>query len=97
MWRLEEDIGEDDWIDSEHQTFWQGAKAAFADIKTYVLVSWRVIAICPFSRSEPRVIFVPSCADRGFLFIYLAGHHPRNRLQWLRHKLLPSSREDVRV
>lgn len=24
-WRLEDDIGEDDWIDSEHQTFWQGA------------------------------------------------------------------------
>ena len=38
VWRLEEDIGEDDWIDSEHQTFWQGAKAAFSDVKTYVLV-----------------------------------------------------------
>jgi MFS family permease len=37
-WRLEDDIGEDDWIDSEHQTFWQGAKLAFMDVKTYVLV-----------------------------------------------------------
>lgn len=37
-WRLEEDIGEDDWIDSEHQTFWQGARMAFCDLKTYVLV-----------------------------------------------------------
>lgn len=37
-WRLEDDIGEDDWIDSQHQTFWQGAKMAFMDIKTYVLV-----------------------------------------------------------
>lgn len=39
VWRLEEDIGEDDWIDSEHQSFWQGAKLAFSDVKTYVLVS----------------------------------------------------------
>jgi hypothetical protein len=39
VWRLEEDIGEDDWIDSQHQTFFQGAKLAFSDIKTYVLVS----------------------------------------------------------
>lgn len=38
IWRLEEDIGEDDWIDSAHQTFWQGAKMAFLDMKTYVLV-----------------------------------------------------------
>jgi MFS family permease len=38
-WRLEEDIGEDDWIDAQHQTFWHGAKMAFQDIKTYVLVS----------------------------------------------------------
>ncbi|KAB5535164.1 major facilitator superfamily domain-containing protein [Coniochaeta sp. 2T2.1] len=38
VWRLEDDIGEDDWIDSKHQTFWQGAKMAFMDIKTYVLM-----------------------------------------------------------
>lgn len=37
-WRLEEDIGEDDWVDSKEQTFWQGAKMAFTDIKTYVMV-----------------------------------------------------------
>lgn len=37
-WRLEEDIGEDDWVDSKDQTFWQGAKMAFMDIKTYVMV-----------------------------------------------------------
>jgi len=38
VWRLEEDIGEDDWINSKEQTFWQGAKLAFSDIKTYVLI-----------------------------------------------------------
>lgn len=38
VWRLEEDIGEDDRVDSEHQTFWHGAKLAFLDVKTYVLV-----------------------------------------------------------
>lgn len=39
VWRLEEDIGEDDWVDSEHQSFWHGMKLAFTDIKTYILVS----------------------------------------------------------
>jgi MFS family permease len=38
IWRLEEDIGEDDWVDSKHQTFIHGAKLAFSDIKTYVLM-----------------------------------------------------------
>jgi hypothetical protein len=37
--RLQEDIGEDDWINSEEQTFWQGAKLAFTDPKSYILVS----------------------------------------------------------
>lgn len=36
-WRLAEDIGQDDWVDSAHQTFWQGVKMAFSDIKTYIL------------------------------------------------------------
>ena len=39
VWRLEEDIGEDDWVNSQQQTFFHGAKLAFLDIKTYVLVS----------------------------------------------------------
>jgi MFS family permease len=38
VWRLEEDIGEDDWVDSEQQTFLHGAKLAFSDIKTWVLM-----------------------------------------------------------
>lgn len=27
-WRLEEDIGEDDWVNSEHQSMFHGAKLA---------------------------------------------------------------------
>lgn len=42
IWRLEEDIGEDDWIDSAHQSFWQGAKLAFTDMKTYILVGFAI-------------------------------------------------------
>jgi hypothetical protein len=37
-WRLEEDIGEDDWVDSEQQSFLHGCKLAFTDIKTWILV-----------------------------------------------------------
>lgn len=38
VWRLEEDIGEDDWVDSHHQSFKVGLKLAFSDVKTYVLM-----------------------------------------------------------
>ncbi|KAI2620311.1 major facilitator superfamily domain-containing protein [Hypomontagnella submonticulosa] len=38
IWRLEEDIGSDDWIDSEHQSLWEGASLAFTDVKTWVLL-----------------------------------------------------------
>ena len=38
VWRLDEDIGEDDWVDSQHQSFKVGLKLAFSDIKTYVLM-----------------------------------------------------------
>lgn len=38
IWRLEEDVGEDDWVSSGSQSFLEGAKLAFSDIKTYVLL-----------------------------------------------------------
>ncbi|PQE04963.1 pantothenate transporter liz1 protein [Rutstroemia sp. NJR-2017a BBW] len=38
VWRLEEDIGLDDWVDSHQQSFKHGLKLAFTDIKTYVLM-----------------------------------------------------------
>ncbi|KAI3326117.1 MFS general substrate transporter [Xylariaceae sp. AK1471] len=39
IWRLEEDVGEDDWVDdAKKQSMWHGAKLAFADIKTYILM-----------------------------------------------------------
>lgn len=38
IWRLNEDIGEDDWVGSEQQTFFHGMKLAFADIKMWILV-----------------------------------------------------------
>lgn len=39
IWRLEEDIGQDDWVSSEDQDLWHGFKLAIGDIKTWVLVS----------------------------------------------------------
>lgn len=38
IWRLQEDVGEDDWVGSQDQSFLHGAKLAFTDIKTYVLM-----------------------------------------------------------
>jgi len=39
VWRLDEDIGEDDWISSEAQTFGHGLKLAVMDVKMWILVS----------------------------------------------------------
>ncbi|KFH45921.1 putative transporter -like protein [Hapsidospora chrysogenum ATCC 11550] len=38
-WRLEEDIGSDDWTNSEEQTLWHGFKLAIEDVKVWVLYS----------------------------------------------------------
>ena len=38
IWRLDEDIGEDDWIGSEQQTFFHGFRLACEDIKMWILV-----------------------------------------------------------
>ncbi|KAM4057827.1 major facilitator superfamily protein [Hirsutella rhossiliensis] len=37
-WRLEEDIGQDDWINAEDQTLWHGFKLALEDVKTWILL-----------------------------------------------------------
>lgn len=39
VWRLEQDIGQDDWVSSEEQTFLDGFKLAVKDVKMWVLVS----------------------------------------------------------
>lgn len=38
-WRLEEDIGQDDWVDSKDQSMLNGAKLAAKDGKMWILVS----------------------------------------------------------
>ena len=45
VWRLEEDIGEDDWTSSHDQTFFHGLKLAFLDIKMYILVCRVVLGV----------------------------------------------------
>lgn len=45
-WRLAEDIGQDDWIDSQHQTFGHGLKLAVSDSKMWILVSTRFPIDC---------------------------------------------------
>ncbi len=52
-WRLDEDIGEDDWVGSQAQSFAQGAKLAFTDVKMYILVGraiYRVFVPLTLSR-----------------------------------------------
>lgn len=39
IWRLKEDVGEDDWVDSEDQSLLGGFMEALGDLKTWVLVS----------------------------------------------------------
>ncbi|MCJ1252059.1 hypothetical protein MMC30_009297 [Trapelia coarctata] len=38
VWRLDEDIGEDDWVSSEAQTFGHGLKLAVMDVKMWILM-----------------------------------------------------------
>ncbi|KAK6219456.1 polyamine transporter tpo5 [Pestalotiopsis sp. IQ-011] len=63
IWRLEEDIGQDDWTGSENQTFWQGAKLAFSDVKTYVLM---VMLFCFVASGSVTNFFPTVVATLGY-------------------------------
>lgn len=38
VWRLQEDIGQDDWVNTEQQSFWHGMALAFKDGKVWILM-----------------------------------------------------------
>ncbi|MDI1487678.1 MAG: hypothetical protein OHK93_006949 [Ramalina farinacea] len=38
IWRLDEDIGEDDWVSAQQQTFFHGFKLAVEDVKMWILM-----------------------------------------------------------
>ncbi|KAG8158410.1 hypothetical protein KVR01_011532 [Diaporthe batatas] len=67
VWRLEEDIGEDDWVDSEHQSFWQGARLAFVDVKTYVLM---ILLFCIVSSGSVTNFFPAVVKTLGYSNVY---------------------------
>ena len=46
IWRLDEDIGEDDWVGSAQQTFVHGFELAVQDIKMWILVRFHHVALC---------------------------------------------------
>ena len=56
IWRLEEDIGEDDWVDSSQQTFLHGMKLAVQDIKMWILVGL----------SKPCLLFLLTISRWGY-------------------------------
>jgi MFS family permease len=51
VWRLEEDVGEDDWIDSKQQSLWHGLALALTDIKTYTFVGTSFLKFQPYCTS----------------------------------------------
>ncbi|TQB70638.1 hypothetical protein MPDQ_000256 [Monascus purpureus] len=53
-WRLEEDIGEDDWVDSKQQSFLHGAQMAVFDIKTWILM---IMILCIVSSASVTNFF----------------------------------------
>ena len=63
IWRLEEDIGEDDWVDSSQQTFLHGMKLAVQDIKMWILVGL----------SKPCLFFSLTIPQMGILFGFVAS------------------------
>jgi hypothetical protein len=59
VWRLQEDIGMDDWTSSEEQSFWQGMFLAFKDAKVWVLM----IMLLAIVSSASVTNFFPSVVD----------------------------------
>jgi MFS family permease len=47
IWRLREDVGQDDWISRQEQRLWPGFKLAVRDVKTWLLVSTKHLPFRP--------------------------------------------------
>ncbi|MCJ1304645.1 hypothetical protein MMC08_007458 [Hypocenomyce scalaris] len=62
-WRLEEDIGEDDWLGSKEQTFFHGMKLAFLDIKMWILM---VMLFCIVASGSVTNFFPTVVATLGY-------------------------------
>ena len=81
VWRLDEDIGEDDWIDSQHQSFWGGMSMAALDIKMWILVRVK-------SATSPLVQLTDLLLD---------GHALLHLVLCLCDELLPNGRPDPEI
>jgi MFS family permease len=64
VYRLQEDIGEDDWKDAQSQTFFHGLKLALTDIKTWVLtiLLLSIVSSASVTNFFPTVSIVPAPA-----------------------------------
>ncbi|KAJ0119630.1 MFS general substrate transporter [Diaporthe amygdali] len=58
-WRLQADIGEDDWVDSQHQSPVHGLKLAFTDPKTWLLL----LVIYGSTASGSMTTFFPTVVE----------------------------------
>jgi hypothetical protein len=58
VWRLQEDIGVDDWVDSKSQTFWGGFSLAIKDIKVWILMFMLlgIVSAGSFTNFFPSVV-----------------------------------------
>ncbi|KAL9128071.1 MAG: hypothetical protein Q9217_003182 [Psora testacea] len=63
VWRLDEDIGEDDWVDSSQQTFFHGIKLAFQDLKMWILM---VLLFCFVASGTVTNLFPTVVATLGY-------------------------------
>ncbi len=77
IWRLDEDIGEDDWVDSKNQTFFHGMKLAFQDIKMWILVHIRLLLVYQLLLTDFRWFFfsVSSQVARSRIFSPPSSKH----------------------
>lgn len=63
VWRLDEDIGEDDWVGSEQQSLWYGFKLAVQDIKMWIMM---LLLFCIVASGSVTNFFPTVVATLGY-------------------------------
>lgn len=63
VWRLDEDIGEDDWVSSEQQSLWYGFKLAVQDIKMWIMM---LLLFCIVASGSVTNFFPTVVATLGY-------------------------------
>ena len=88
VWRLDEDIGEDDWTSSKDQTFGRGFTLAVKDPKMWLLVRFLDLKLSLWADPAQMLLFTCNISSASVTYFFPSALPSRS---WCRTQLICDS------